>query len=700
MLRFPSVMSKRILILVVLVTLVFVGKTLFDITSDRKQVISSAERLSRGFATALNEHAIHTLSNAENSLDDLIHHIQDRSSGRGIPHERHLHQLLVNYQQKSPFCPFLFVATGDGRLHATSSGSPVRTVDLTSREYFQHHLKNRDTGVFISRPLSNWVTGELLIFLTKRISNPDGSLAMIVGVSIDPLYFSAFYRSIELGQHDRIFLFRRDGAVLTLEPFYKKFMDRVIPSSDLIRRKLARNPHAGTIHLDHGIVDQTSRIVSYRFSSRYPVVSVVSLQEDDVLARWRKRSIKSAAGALLLVVLVGTLGLLVYRQVKRLKQSEDKYSLIATTANEGIWMLDADDRITYLNPRVGEMFGYGIEEMLGQPISAFMCPDELGDHDSRMRFRKQGGSERYERRFLRKDGTEVWTVISAAALVDDEDGYQGVVAMCLDVSDRKRGEERQARLEEQLRQAHKMEAVGILAGGMAHDFNNLLQSIMGYIFLARMSVEAGGEAQEYLDEAEKVSDQASDLGQRLLLLSRGGVAMLRAAPLAPLILPLVSSRLEGTDISGEFDLPEDMPHVTMDESLMKQVISHLTVNAVETMPEGGTLRITGTTLTVTAKHGLPLPAGRYVHIAFSDTGAGISADNLPRIFDPYFTTKDMWNRKGMGLGLALCHTIIRKHKGMISATSLVGEGATFNIYLPAAEIDDPASPPCSCLCSP
>jgi PAS domain S-box-containing protein len=692
MLRFSSVMSKRILILIVLVTVVFVGKTFFDITSDRKQVIISAERLSRGFATALNGHAIHTFSNAENTLDDLIRRLPIRPD-HGLSDECHLHQFLGSYKRKCPFSPFLFVATGSGRLLAISSEFPVRTVDLAGREFFQHHLKSRDTGVFISRPLASWTTGNLLIFLTKRISNPDGSLGMIVGIAVDPLYFSDFYRSIELGKHDRIFLFRRDGAILTLEPFHEQFMGKVIPSSDAIRKELAKNPHAGTIHLDHGVVDQTSRIISYRFSSRYPVVCVVSLGEDDVLARWRKRSIKSAAGALLLVVLVGTLGLLVYRQVKRLKQSEDKYSLIATTANEGIWMLDAHDRITYLNPRVGDMFGYRAEEMIGQPISAFMCPDELGDHESRMNYRRQGGSERYERRFLSKDGTDVWTVISAAALIDDEDGYQGVVAMCLDVSDRKRSEERQARLEEQLRQAHKMEAVGILAGGMAHDFNNLLQSIMGYIFLAKMSVEAGSEAHEYLDEAEKVSGQASELGQRLLLLSRGGVAMLRAAPLPPLILPLVSSTLEGTAITGEFDLPADMPHVIMDESLMKQVISHLTINAVETMPDGGTLRIRGTTLAISAQHGLPLPAGRYVHIAFIDTGAGIPADNLPKIFDPYFTTKGTWNKKGMGLGLALCHTIIRKHGGMISATSTVGEGATFNIYLPVAGEDSPVSPP-------
>jgi signal transduction histidine kinase len=232
-----------------------------------------------------------------------------------------------------------------------------------------------------------------------------------------------------------------------------------------------------------------------------------------------------------------------------------------------------------------------------------------------------------------------------------------------------------------------MEAVGIMAGGMAHDFNNLLQSILGYVFLAKMSAEPDSEVLEYLDEAEKISGQVCELGQRLLLLSRGGVTMLRSSALPPLILSLVSSALEGTSVTGEYDLPMDMPLVTIDESLMKQVVFHLTTNAIETMSQGGTLRISGATVTISSKHELPIPPGEYVHISFSDTGAGIPAEHLTRIFDPYFTTKEKRSDKGMGLGLALCHTIVRKHKGMINASSRVGEGATFNIYLPVTGAD-------------
>ena len=680
--RFPSVMNKRILILVALVTVLFAGKTIFDITSDRKLVVLSAERLSRGFSSALSEHAVRTFGNAENSLDSFILDVQS-SGSHGPVNELRLHRFLASYIQKKSYAPDMFAVAADGRLMAASLEYPCRATDLSDREYYRHHVRSEDQAVFISSSPNNRIAGSRLIVLSKRLSNPDGSLRMVVCITVDPLYFNSFYRTIELGRNDRIFLLRRDGAILTMEPYEDKFIEWE-KSRGIYKNIVSGETHSGTFRLARSAVDGTARILSYRHSEWYPVVSLVSLNENDALARWRARSVRSAGGALLLLVLVGTLGTLVYHQIRELKQSEDKYSLIAATANEGIWMLDAHDRILFVNPRVSDMFGYLGEEMVGRCIGDFMAPNQLDDHAGRMALRKQGVAERYERCFLHKSGSEVWTIVSAAALIGDDKQYQGVVAMCVDISERKRSQERQARLEEELRQAHKMEAVGIMAGGMAHDFNNLLQSIMGYVFLAKMGVEENGEIHDYLHEAEKISGQACELGQRLLLLSRGGVTMLRNTSLPPLILTQVNARLEGTAITGEFDLPADMPWVTVDESLMKQVFTQLTANAIETMPHGGMLKITAVTVTITPKQELPLPSGQYVHIVFSDTGAGIPAAHLPKIFDPYFTTKEKRSEKGLGLGLALCHTIIRKHKGLINVSSSVGKGATFNIYLPIA----------------
>jgi PAS domain S-box-containing protein len=677
----PSVINKRILILVIFVTMIFAGKTIFDISSDHKLTIASAEQNAKGYASVLNEHAIRTFSDAENTLDAVIQGIE-AASKHSVPDELALYRLLGNYRSNRSFISNLFISAPDGHLYADSSEYPVRAVNYSDRDYVRHHQAFQNSDLFVSRPYKSHLDSIWSLSLTKGISNPDGSLRMIVGVSIDPMYFSGFYHTIGLGKNDRIYLLRNDGTVLTQEPFSETALGPTSALSRLIAEELPKAPFLGTYHENDKAPGAVSSIVSYRTTEDFPLISVVSLQANDVLGRWRQRAVKSAGGAILLVLLVGTLGLLVSRQIKELKLSEDKFSLIVTTANEGIWVLDRDIRVTYINQRVADMFGYRPDEMLGQRIGDFMCADELPDHDLRIQRRRQGLAEQYERRFIHKDGSVVWAVISAAAITDDQDGFLGVVGMCIDITDRKRIEEQQARMADQLRQAQKMEAVGILAGGMAHDFNNVLQSILGYISLAKMSVKPGGEVHDYLDQAEEISGQACELGRRLLILSRGGMSFKRSAALTPLLLGTVDAVIKESNVHAEYDLPEDLPLVTFDEAHMEQVFIHLTTNVIEAVRGKGMLRIMGTTISVTEKYELPLPQGYYVHITFSDTGTGIPAELLPKIFDPYFTTKETWSQKGLGLGLALCHTIIRKHNGMITAESAPGKGTTMHLYLP------------------
>jgi signal transduction histidine kinase len=251
------------------------------------------------------------------------------------------------------------------------------------------------------------------------------------------------------------------------------------------------------------------------------------------------------------------------------------------------------------------------------------------------------------------------------------------------------------RAEEQLRRKQKLEtealrdkhlaSIGILIGGMAHDFNNLLQVILGGVFLAKIMLKPGSKAHKILDSIEKSSDQAHELSQRLLTYSYGGNGLMRTIALAPFITTTVDAVLDGTAIACEYDLPEEIPAMYMDELQMRQVISCVTANALDAMPSGGTLRIAAFVRTISEKDELPLVPGDYVHLTFRDTGGGIPPDILPKIFDPYFTTKQMGTQKGMGLGLALCHMIIRRHDGMIRAESPPGEGAAFHIYLPVAD---------------
>jgi signal transduction histidine kinase len=239
-------------------------------------------------------------------------------------------------------------------------------------------------------------------------------------------------------------------------------------------------------------------------------------------------------------------------------------------------------------------------------------------------------------------------------------------------------------LKAEARRVNHLEAIGVLAGGLAHDYNNLLQVVLGCVSLAKMSVETESEAYEHLIMAERVSSEARELSRRLQIFSGGASGPSQRMSLAPLIESFVMDTLSGSTITPEFDLPADLPPVMLDVSQMQLVISHLTANAVEAMPQGGMLRVVVRSRIISEESGLPLTPGDYLHIAFSDTGTGIPQENLSRIFDPYFSTKKMGVSRGQGLGLSVCHSVISRHGGLIRAGNSPGGGATFNIWLPVS----------------
>lgn len=243
---------------------------------------------------------------------------------------------------------------------------------------------------------------------------------------------------------------------------------------------------------------------------------------------------------------------------------------------------------------------------------------------------------------------------------------------------------RQEVLEAENVRTKKIEAIGILAGGMAHDFNNLLHVILGYVSLARMSSEPGSKTESLLAKAEKSSESARELGTRLLTFARGGDIFKRATQPGQLIRESVEAELNPTSpIKLLLDLPGGLPLVMLDADQIKQVVANLVINAREAMPLGGTLHVSASSATLTSANDFGLPPGGYLHVLFEDTGVGISPENLPKIFDPYFSTKEMGCQKGMGLGLALCCSIIKHHQGHILAESQAGKGTAIHIYLPA-----------------
>jgi two-component system, cell cycle sensor histidine kinase and response regulator CckA len=246
------------------------------------------------------------------------------------------------------------------------------------------------------------------------------------------------------------------------------------------------------------------------------------------------------------------------------------------------------------------------------------------------------------------------------------------------------------RLKEELLKARKLESVGTLAGGIAHDFNNLLAGIHGYIEMAKMDIPPGTRSHEYLLASLQSTRQAAELTKRLITFSKGGGPVKSSCDIGELVKDTVQRAMVTIPIEKKFIMSDDLWMAEVDEGQIRQVVRNIIANAIEAMPEGGLLTVSAENLTVSGQTHLPLSEGPYLLITIKDTGVGISAEDLPLIFDPYFSTKRRGPQKGMGLGLSVSHSILSKHAGCIIVESKPGEGSTFHVYLPALIREKPS----------
>ena len=246
----------------------------------------------------------------------------------------------------------------------------------------------------------------------------------------------------------------------------------------------------------------------------------------------------------------------------------------------------------------------------------------------------------------------------------------------MDITERKRAERYRLIL-------NKLESTGILAGGIAHDFNNLLAVVVLHLEMAGR-LPPGRELTRHLQEAMKTALIARGLTQQLVTFARGGAPVPKVTSLSGVIHESVRPALSGSRVRCEFSLAEDLWPAEVDEGQVGQVIRNMVLNAKEAMPQGGVASVRAENVVVGSQEKPSVPPGEYVRVSIADRGDGISKEVLPKIFDPYFSTKQRGDQKGMGLGLTICHAIIEKHNGTITVESEVGVGTTFHIYLPAS----------------
>ena len=247
-------------------------------------------------------------------------------------------------------------------------------------------------------------------------------------------------------------------------------------------------------------------------------------------------------------------------------------------------------------------------------------------------------------------------------------------------------EDDRKKLVDELFNAKKLEAIGVLAGGIAHDFNNLLFVIMGNINMAQLKIELEHESQRHLSEAEKACLRAKDLVQKFITFSSGGGPVKRRISLQELVTSIVDLVLRGSMTSWEIKGTADLWDVEVDEHQLRQVFTGLIENGAEAMSRGGLVSISTKNVEIdgAGAEGIDPAPGRYVKVSIADEGIGIPEENMSRIFDPYFSTKYRGSQKGMGFGLAIAHSVIKKHNGSIKVESVPGKGTTVSVLIPAA----------------
>jgi len=362
--------------------------------------------------------------------------------------------------------------------------------------------------------------------------------------------------------------------------------------------------------------------------------------------------------------------------------AREKEHLAVTLASigDGVVVTDTTGTITFINRVAETLTGWARADALGQKLDDVF---KLADERTRMPRRNplddvlnagMSASLPASTVLLSRDGAERLIADSGAPIRNSDGEIIGMVLVFRDVTEKRR-------LEEEIVKSQKLESLGVLAGGIAHDFNNILTAIIGNASLARLSMSAEDTSYAVLDDIEKAAMRARSLTQQLLTFSKGGAPIKKITPLNDIIRDTVQFALSGSNISSRFELSGDLWPVDADAAQISHAMNNIVINAREAMSQGGTITIRTENADITSDTTLPLSPRKYVKISIRDQGIGISREDMPKIFDPYYTTKEAQHS---GLGLAVAYFVVRKHDGHILVDSEPDVATIFSIYLPAA----------------
>ncbi|ALL70312.1 PAS domain S-box (plasmid) [Paraburkholderia caribensis MBA4] len=563
----------------------------------------------------------------------------------------------------------LSIADVTGQLVATSELSDFSHVNVAARAYFQNLQHANGDAIAISEPVISLLDHKPALPMALRLHDTNDRFTGVVVASIEPGYFRNFYEQIDLTPGTRIRLLGSSGEPIS---GYERLPST--PGSD------ARS----VVHAVEG----------------YPLKIEVSRANSAILAAWHATVFKVLTRSVLISLFIALLARFLIKQLRRVRQmneqlrsSEHRLRTVFENAPIGIVVLSGQ-RYVAANPAFQHMVGYSEAELAKMRVADITYPED--ENLTQLYTSEIVKSVCFQARYVHRDGHIVRVDIRAARIAawrqQAEHASSGdqeyMIATVEDITARLEEEQQRQRLEQQLRQSQKLEALGTFAGGVAHDFNNILGAILGYGERALSLLDERTSEHRYVEQVMKAGDRARLLVDRILTFSRSGTTA-RVAVDARSVVAEVTGLLKATlpeGIALEVQLDDEDMFVLGDPTHLHQVVMNLCSNAVHAMPKGGVLRVTLKRVHLdmprTLSHGA-VNEGDYVELGVADSGVGISACVLERMFNPFFTTRKAG--EGTGLGLSLVDGIVREHGGAIDVGTEVGVGTRFFVYLPLTD---------------
>ncbi len=492
-------------------------------------------------------------------------------------------------------------------------------------------------------------------------------------------------RSLVAAIPDLMFVVSKDGTYLD---FMADHRDRLfIPSTELIGRNIRDtgfSPEQADAIMDHiARVLETRVMAEFEYTmeiqgrKEYWSARMVAMDDDKVLALCRDVTERT-------------------RAEEALRASEERYRALYRDNPSMFFTLDERGTVISVNDFGARELGYSIRELEGEPVLKVFHEADRAEVARKLEacLENPGTSYRWEFRKVRKDGAVIWVDEVARAMLDSG-GRPIVLVVCTDITEQKRAQEEKQRLEDELRQAQKIESIGRLTGGIAHDFNNLLTAILGNASLALMDLNPDESLYATISEIHKAARSAASLTNQLLAFSRKQIIEPQVIEINAAMgeMQRMLERIIGENIALTTGLGEGAGAVRIDPGQFEQIVVNLVVNARDAMANGGRVRIE--TAAVELDEALcrlheDVRPGPYVRLVVSDTGSGMSQEVQEHLFEPFFTTKS--RGKGTGLGLATVYGSVRQNHGFVEIHSREGEGTTVKVYLPRAQSDAGVSP--------